>query len=94
MCPACHELCMTWPLTTPLALSAALRLARGFVADGTLAVDADAASQPMPPFAEVEPQGPWSDDLEYHFHCRRCGERFTLFVETHQGSSGQWFVEP
>ncbi len=83
---------MTWPLTTPSTLSAALRLARGFVADGTLAVDADATSRPMPPIAEVEPGGPWGGDLEYHFRCRHCGEKFLLFAKTHQGGSGKWCV--
>lgn len=94
MCPACHELCMIWPLTTPSALSSALRLVQGFVADGTLAVDAHAAPLPMPPFAEVNPQGPWADVLEYHFHCRRCGEGFVLSAEAHHGSGGSWRVEP
>lgn len=84
---------MIWPLTTPSALSSALRLARGFVADGTLVVDADAASRPMPPFAEVNPEGPWNDMLEYHFRCRRCGERFVLIAETRHGSGGSWRVE-
>lgn len=79
-------------IRSPGDLTRSIRHCRNLVASGSLMPsDYWPPRTPKPIFVSWEdlPEGgPWDDIVHYFFSCPRCGQLFSLHVDTYHGSGG------
>ena len=92
-CAVCADLATTFAIRSPTELSKALRVVCANLADGTLeecAAEVTDSSLDLPPLAQLPPEGPWPDVINYRVRCRTCRLAFELEAETYHGRGGTW----
>ena len=88
MCDKCKDLAKTRWIEHPEDLRAAISVANGKVADGTIE---DVTRDPVDvPFADLANGAQWNDIVLFQFRCRQCGQKFELSAETYHGQGGHW----
>ncbi len=93
MCTVCDAFDTKIEIRSPGQLESVCVKVKAAVADGTLVYNSFESDRELigqQSFMELDPAGPFPDVLRYHFHCKRCGNCYGLFVETYHGAGGTW----
>lgn len=91
-CRHCNDSNESVEIRRPSDLAKAMRVIKANLADGTLVPEPQDPGSvvPMPPFKQLDVEGPRPDYLEYRFRCAHCDQPFRLDAETYHGAGGCW----
>ena len=96
VCSICQELNTNVEIWTSNDLRKILKMVQRYVADGTVSVLHERTPMSSP-FDQINPDGPWLNDLEYLFQCNTCRVEFGLSCRPFRkdqapftGTAGRW----